>query len=798
VDTGLFAPLAFAGIQSLGNGDIINTGPTYTDPSFYPYIALDSSRNILLLHPGTFSTVRIGAVLGATIATAGNYDVSGAFARANDFQNAGSGVSVIVFVNSNIGNPLFSAAISSNNAVNPNSPFTGTGVAPFNINVTLSTGDILRFAVFSGANLTDGTFDVTALQATVTGAQYAATILADHPVAYWRLNEPPGSTVAVDSSGNGNNGQYEGSPTLGVPGLIQNGDTAVDFTNGDVVISDTPQLDFVSAPFAIEAWLKGTPLPSVGAERIFDKVIASTPMGYGFMVGLNYVAILGSVDFQSFPSLPSGVANYVTVVSSGTGTGLIYVNGVLVASGPQIAAEPYTGPAHIGVASDGTAHFTGIIGEVAVYNYALSAGQVLAHYEAANATVQQAVNVFPSQGTNSGPINVELTGSPLLSGAQVQLSATGMPAIPGTNTSSASPGTLAATFNLTGAAPGNRDVVITPVGGSNIVLSGAFTILQAPSSCSYTVAPLNPSFPAAGGAGSIVVTSNVNTAQCNFSSTCGELASPVGWITPGLTCHVVVGPPGALAQALAYQVAANPSASPRTATLSISGETVTVSQAGACSYSISPASEIFPGSGGSLSVTVLTSGGCAWSASSGLSWVHVTAGSSGSGTGATTIQADPNAGGLRSGSITIAGNPFSVSQSASACGASDVSSQVSVSRGSILAGFTGGYYAETVTLKNQGATSVAGPIYLVMDGLPTTRSQCGTFLGQAQTCSVTQASMLTHCQSPSGSDMVLFAPNGLAPGQQASESLTFLPGPAGGASPPNWYTTRVFSGTPNQ
>ena len=102
------------------------------------------------------------------------------------------------------------------------------------------------------------------------------------------------------------------------------------------------------------------------------------------------------------------------------------------------------------------------------------------------------------------------------------------------------------------------------------------------------------------------------------------------------------------------------------------------------------------------------------------------------------------------------------------------------------------------TLRNQGTTAIAGPIYLVLDGLPATRFECGTFLGQTQTCSVSNASRLTFCQSSSGSDMVLFAPNSLAPGQLVSGSLTFLPGSAGGASAPGWYTTRVFSGIPNK
>ena len=82
-----------------------------------------------------------------------------------------------------------------------------------------------------------------------------------------------------------------------------------------------------------------------------------------------------------------------------------------------------------------------------------------------------------------------------------------------------------------------------------------------------------------------------------------------------------------------------------------------------------------------------------------------------------TLQADPNAGGLRSGTVTIAGKTFAASQSASACGAADVSSQVSVTRGAFTSNFIGTNYIQQVRLTNQGP-AILGPVYLVVDGLP--------------------------------------------------------------------------------
>src|SRR5437763_16897142 len=58
---------------------------------------------------------------------------------------------------------------------------------------------------------------------------YRASVLADHPVAYWRLSEATGAVMA-DASGNGNDGAYAGTVTLGEPGaLASQGDSAVGF-----------------------------------------------------------------------------------------------------------------------------------------------------------------------------------------------------------------------------------------------------------------------------------------------------------------------------------------------------------------------------------------------------------------------------------------------------------------------------------------------------------------------------------------------------------------------------------------
>ena len=171
-DAGTFAPLQYAGILTLGpSGDVTSTGPVYKPLNDNaPNIMLDTARNTVLMSPGTFSSVKSGAVIGVPVPASGTYDVQGAFARANDALNAGDGVLVAIFINNHFDAPAFSGVILSDNAVDPNNYFTGSGVAPFHLSLPLAQGDTVQFGVFSGPKLLDGTFDLTALQFTIAGS----------------------------------------------------------------------------------------------------------------------------------------------------------------------------------------------------------------------------------------------------------------------------------------------------------------------------------------------------------------------------------------------------------------------------------------------------------------------------------------------------------------------------------------------------------------------------------------------------------------------------------------------------
>ena len=114
-----------------------------------------------------------------------------------------------------------------------------------------------------------------------------------------------------------------------------------------------------------------------------------------------------------------------------------------------------------------------------------------------------------------------------------------------------------------------------------------------------------------------------------------------------------------------YSVAAN-SGPQRTGTMTIAGETFTVTQnAAGCSYTLSPSNNNVTSAAGSGSFNVNTTAGCTWTAASNnLSWLNVVSGSSGTGNGTVNYIYTANPGVARSATIAVGGMTFTLDQAA--------------------------------------------------------------------------------------------------------------------------------------
>jgi hypothetical protein len=92
-----------------------------------------------------------------------------------------------------------------------------------------------------------------------------------------------------------------------------------------------------------------------------------------------------------------------------------------------------------------------------------------------------------------------------------------------------------------------------------------------------------------------------------------------------------------------------------------------VDSLGTCTYTINPTNANVAAGGGTGSVDVTTQSGCSWTAASNNAWIYVTSGGSGTGNGTVNYSVDENTGSARTGTMTIAGQTFTVDQAGTEC-----------------------------------------------------------------------------------------------------------------------------------
>jgi hypothetical protein len=83
-----------------------------------------------------------------------------------------------------------------------------------------------------------------------------------------------------------------------------------------------------------------------------------------------------------------------------------------------------------------------------------------------------------------------------------------------------------------------------------------------------------------------------------------------------------------------------------------------------CTYTVSPTSQVLGAGGGTGSITVTSQSTCNWTTANTCSWISITSGASGTGSGTVSYSVSANtATASRTAGLTVAGNVFTVSQS---------------------------------------------------------------------------------------------------------------------------------------
>lgn len=184
--------------------------------------------------------------------------------------------------------------------------------------------------------------------------------------------------------------------------------------------------------------------------------------------------------------------------------------------------------------------------------------------------------------------------------------------------------------------------------GTLTIAGTAVTVAQAAAPCTFAVTPLSQNVPVEGASGSATVT--VRTG-CAWTATSGA-----PWIA--ITSGVYGNGNGIIA----FSVAPNPGP-PRTGSLTIAGFTFTVAQATVpCTYGIGPVTQFIPSEGGTGATTITTGPTCPWSAAPNVPWITILGPSSGIGEGRVVFAIAPNPAQARTGTLTVAGQTYTVYQ----------------------------------------------------------------------------------------------------------------------------------------
>ncbi|HEX4263048.1 MAG TPA: LamG-like jellyroll fold domain-containing protein [Verrucomicrobiae bacterium] len=234
---------------------------------------------------------------------------------------------------------------------------------------------------------------------------YSNAVVALNPVAYWPLeetNQPPSNLATnLGTVGSPYNGFYGSGVTLGITGaLVGDSDAAASFNGGADVVVPFGSAVSNNAPFSVEVWAQAGSNPT-GAAVVSDGEFGTPRSGwiiYNNVAGVWTFRLYNQNAANTSLSISGGVADanwhHIVGVYDGT-SGSLYIDGVLAAGPIATNYVPNVdAPLTIGGRSDGGFLYNGSIDEVAIYSNALSASDILAHY-------QNGTSATPSQSYSS-------------------------------------------------------------------------------------------------------------------------------------------------------------------------------------------------------------------------------------------------------------------------------------------------------------------------------------------------------------------------------------------------------------
>jgi len=239
-----------------------------------------------------------------------------------------------------------------------------------------------------------GRFDFESVAARADGpaagdasSGYRAIVLADQPAAYWRFEEPSGTT-ALDEIGNAHPGTF-GGVIARVPGVLADGSTGAlfDGTTTRLTIGDAFGFGGTS-PYSIEMWVEPSQVDS-SVRFLVDRRSTVTPQdGYTIYFASSFTLTsrtIANVEqaYASGSGLALGTYTHVVATFDGRSTALYLDAAAIDGTADTTPIQNTAGTLVFGDVPTGqTAKLAGVLDEVAIYDHALTAAQVAAHYHA--------------------------------------------------------------------------------------------------------------------------------------------------------------------------------------------------------------------------------------------------------------------------------------------------------------------------------------------------------------------------------------------------------------------------------
>ena len=222
---------------------------------------------------------------------------------------------------------------------------------------------------------------------------YSDVILSDQPASYWKLDETSGTT-ATDALGVANGTHLNGVSVNQTSG-VKNASKAASYDGTDdrTTLGDVYGFSGTTS-YSVEFWVNPT-APNTQYRMIIAKTLALPGGGWYFYVapttsatpnGIRFVRqdASGTSNVDSGPALNPGTWYHIVGTWDGSNMRL-YVNAAAPVTLGSAISLPATTGRQLTLGTDSAANgsrYGGLIDEVAIYTYVLSAQQIGEHYDA--------------------------------------------------------------------------------------------------------------------------------------------------------------------------------------------------------------------------------------------------------------------------------------------------------------------------------------------------------------------------------------------------------------------------------